>query len=207
MTNAQDQVIGTETLYIGIEPWSHRSCHVMKIVEVTKRFPAGDKNGPEWCVRDDEELARLGGVTNGDMIAIVQWLPWLARFSEAPRLVPARDVLLFRELRHPSFERGQRAPEHITVTSAGRHQAMHFRCGPFDVLVGLTDRTVTVACEFQNRACSGFVYDDYVEFDEPAWLTREDIRDIDWATMTAIVEKRLTLPDQPPRDDDEPPTA
>ncbi len=84
---------------------------------------------------------------------------------------------------------------------------MHFLCGPFNVFVGLTDRTVTVAGDPQSCACAGFVYDDYVEFDEPGWLTREDVRDIDWAIMTAIVEKRLTLPTKPPRDDYDPPTA
>jgi hypothetical protein len=94
------KILGSTTTYLGTEHPYLRNCKV-RIVAVMKRAaaPDYDPDGNGSYLRDDDEIARAGGVTADDRVEIQPWLEGEKRWSFVCSDPKATDLALFRNLK------------------------------------------------------------------------------------------------------------
>jgi hypothetical protein len=96
---AMAKILGSTTTYHGTEHSYLRGCTV-RIVGVMKRAAAPDYD-PERdgsYLRDEDEIARAGGVTADDRIEVQPWLEGEQRWSFVCSDPRAVDLACFRQL-------------------------------------------------------------------------------------------------------------
>jgi hypothetical protein len=93
------KILGSTTTYHGTEHPYLRNCKV-RIVAVMKRAAASDYDPDRdgSYLRDEEDIARAGGVTADDRIEIQPWLDREERWSFATSDPRAVDLAIFRKL-------------------------------------------------------------------------------------------------------------
>lgn len=93
------RILGSTTTYHGTEHVYLRNCKV-RIVAVMKRAaaPNYDPDRDDSYLRDEEDIARAGGVTADDRIEIQPWLDEEKRWSFATSDPRAVDLAIFRKL-------------------------------------------------------------------------------------------------------------
>jgi hypothetical protein len=93
------KILGNITTYHGTEHPYLRNCKV-RIVAVMKRAAASnyDPERDDSYLRDEEDIARAGGVTAEDRIEIQPWLDKEERWSFATSDPRAVDLAIFRKL-------------------------------------------------------------------------------------------------------------
>jgi hypothetical protein len=94
------KILGSITTYHGTEHPYLRSCQV-RIVAVMKRAAAldNDPDGDGAYLRDEEEIARAGGVTADDRVEVQPFLENEQRWSFVCSDPKAIDLALFRGLK------------------------------------------------------------------------------------------------------------
>ena len=93
------KILGSTTTYHGTEHPYLRDCTV-RIVAVMKRAAAAhnDPDGDDSYLRDEEEIARAGGVTADDRVEVQPWLTEEQRWSFVTSDPRAIDLACFRGL-------------------------------------------------------------------------------------------------------------
>ena len=93
-------ILGKTTTYRGTEHPYLRNCKV-RIVAVMKRAaaPDHDPDRDDSYLRDEDDIARAGGVTADDRIEVQPWMEKEGRFSFVTSDPRAVDLALFRNLK------------------------------------------------------------------------------------------------------------
>jgi hypothetical protein len=93
------KVIGTDTRYIGDELKFLRGARVRIIAVLHDALrPGADVDGDDYLVRDDDHLARLGGITRFDRIEVAPFIGERLSFvTSDPRAI---DLECFAALKH-----------------------------------------------------------------------------------------------------------
>jgi hypothetical protein len=89
------KILGSTTTYNGTEHPYLRNCKV-RIVAVMKRAAAPDQDGS--YLRDEDAVARAGGVTADDRIEVQPWLEEERRWSFVTSDPRALDLGCFKKL-------------------------------------------------------------------------------------------------------------
>ena len=74
------QVIGATTTYVGTDRREHPALAGLK-VRIVAVLRAGDPDDDNAYVRDNETLARLGGLRKNDRVEVQPWIEKQARYS------------------------------------------------------------------------------------------------------------------------------
>lgn len=92
------RIIGTETIYTGTEHPYLTGLRV-RIVAVMKDAARPDHDPDVPYVRDEEDIARAGGVTTDDRVEVQPWLAAEGRCSFVTSDALAIDLACFEHLR------------------------------------------------------------------------------------------------------------